>query len=212
MGLLLAIAAELGLAGIFGLLVLTALGLPVPEEVTVLTGALDAAWNDGSLVGVWWVAIAGVVVSDALLLGVGRWAGPRLLDSRPVLVVFGREHQQQLARALEGREALAVFCARFFPGLRGALVGFLGAQGASFVRVLWIDLAAATLACAAPVIIAGWAANRHPDDALAGFQLASITLFRYGFLLFALATLAFLLVVVIDTLRPEWLRRIDPSD
>jgi membrane protein DedA with SNARE-associated domain len=69
---------------IFTMLLASGLGFPIPEEIPVITGGIYAGHPDSGVR--WWimlpVCIAGVVISDGFLYGIGRLWGPRLLQYR----------------------------------------------------------------------------------------------------------------------------------
>jgi membrane protein DedA with SNARE-associated domain len=68
-----------GYLGIFVGIILTGLGLPMPEELPIVLGGALAGWDKAY----WWimlpVCIAGVIIGDSCLYFIGRWYGPRLL-------------------------------------------------------------------------------------------------------------------------------------
>src|SRR4051812_27139136 len=71
----------------FGALLLAGLGMPIPEELPIVGGGFAAghAANQEVPEHPYWyimlpVCIAGVVVSDSLLYGIGRMGGTRLLE------------------------------------------------------------------------------------------------------------------------------------
>src|SRR5437762_2544017 len=67
----------------FSLLVAAGIGFPIPEELPII-GAGIWVGNMAELGPARWlilpVCIAGVVISDGLLYGVGRYFGPKLLE------------------------------------------------------------------------------------------------------------------------------------
>ena len=83
----------------FCLLVAAGIGFPMPEELPVVGAGL---WV-GKSPELWpWsllalpVCILGVVISDGLLYGIGRWYGPRLLEYRWVARLMPPEKRARI--------------------------------------------------------------------------------------------------------------------
>ena len=79
----------------FGLLVLCGLGLPIPEDVTLVSGGVIAGLSCPEARIGWWslamchqvhtmwvVSMAGVLVGDVTMLTLGRLLGERVVKSR----------------------------------------------------------------------------------------------------------------------------------
>jgi membrane protein DedA with SNARE-associated domain len=132
-------------AGIFAALLLSSLGVPLPEEVTIVSAGLL------SHAGVvrWWLAlpvcIAGVLSGDIVLYWAGRRWGPRILDWRPARRVLSPERLAEFEAAYRRRGAVIVFGARHVMGLRAAAFLAAGVVRVSFPRFLAADAAAALL-------------------------------------------------------------------
>ena len=124
-----------GYAAIFVVVVLGNVGLPVPEE-TILALAGYLVWRGKlrlSLVLV--VGIGSAVVGD----NIGYWLGRRYQTALPRYArwVLGHPERLETMKAFVARRGpLAVFVARFVPGVRftaGPLAGALGMPFSSFL-------------------------------------------------------------------------------
>jgi membrane protein DedA with SNARE-associated domain len=111
---------------VFGLLLAAGFGAPVPEELPVaIAGALvgHAAQAPVPEHPVWYVmlpvCIAGVVVSDGVLYGIGRLWGPRLLD-RPWVRsrLLPPDRRARIEENFHRRGVRILLAARFLPGIR----------------------------------------------------------------------------------------------
>src|SRR5262245_15797128 len=75
-------------AWVFGALVMSAFGVPIPEEVPIITGGVlvGKEWDNPNSWMKWWimlpVCIAGVVVCDMVLYVIGRKWGVKLLKKK----------------------------------------------------------------------------------------------------------------------------------
>ena len=131
--------ASLSYAGVLLVLLLGSIGLPIPEEVPIVTAGILSHEQ----VMRWWLAlptcITGVLCGDLLLYAAGRRWGERVLE-RPLLRrLVDRDRLEHIRAAYRRRGALIVFVARHVIGLRA--VAFLGAGivGLPFWKFLLAD-------------------------------------------------------------------------
>jgi membrane protein DedA with SNARE-associated domain len=119
--------------GIFLVLLLGSLGLPIPEEVPIVTAGLLSHQH----VMRWWLAlptcIVGVFSGDLILYWAGRHWGDRVLSQPLVGRLLTRARLDQIEASYRRRGVLIVFIVRNVIGLRAAAF-----VGAGVVRVpLW---------------------------------------------------------------------------
>jgi len=128
-----------GYAAIFLIAILGNLGLPVPEE-TVLTVAGYLAWQ-GQLrfPAVVLVAILSAVLGDNMAYWLGRRYGQRLLRR------FAAARVERMQGYVVRYGMLAVFVARFVPGLRFMAGPLAGSTGLGPVRFLVANLLGAAV-------------------------------------------------------------------
>ena len=132
-------------AAIIGVLLLCGLGLPLPEEVPILTSAILS--QSGHL-RPWWALGAcmfGVMVGDSIMYFLGRRWGSHVLEHRLSRKLLTVERQQIIARYFDRFGAGIIFGARFLPGIRAALFLSAGTMRVSFLTFLAMDGAAALL-------------------------------------------------------------------
>jgi membrane protein DedA with SNARE-associated domain len=130
-------------AGIFAVLFLAGLGLPIPEEMPVLAaGVLSQVGTTR-----WWIAlpvcITGVLAGDAVLYWVGHHWGERVLNWRIVRCVLSRDREARLKAAYHRHAAKTIFAARHVMGVRAAAFLTAGIVHVPFWKFLAIDAAAA---------------------------------------------------------------------
>jgi len=106
--------------GVFVVLVLASLGLPVPEEIPIVTSGILAHRG----VVRWWLALAvcllGVLAGDVILYAAGRRWGEGVLDRPSLRRLLTPERRDRLAEAYRRHGAVIVFTSRHVMGLRGA--------------------------------------------------------------------------------------------
>lgn len=141
---------------ILGVLGMCGLGLPIPEDVVLITAGFLAALGKFPL----WVAIAmgiaGVLSGDAVLFFLGRRYGDEVFELpmvrrivRDDLIDAARERVQANARFI-------CFMARFMPGLRSPIYLAAGALGVPPRTYLTQDGLAACISVPLWVVVGWW--------------------------------------------------------
>jgi membrane protein DedA with SNARE-associated domain len=130
-----------GYLGIFVGLVLTGVGFPMPEELPVVIGGGLAAGHDDIH---WWimlpVCIAGVIVSDMFLYGIGRMWGPWLLSHAWIKRrVFPPERVAKIEQNFDQYGVKLLLFARLTPGIRAPVFFTAGLTRLSFAKFLLAD-------------------------------------------------------------------------
>ncbi len=131
--------------GIFAVLFVAALGVPIPEEVPILAAGALASQE---LVR-WWIALPvcllGVLSGDVVLYWAGHHWGERLLNWRVVRIVLTKERENALKRAYRRHAIKTVVTARHVMGLRAAAFLTAGIARVPFGKFLAVDAVAATI-------------------------------------------------------------------
>jgi membrane protein DedA with SNARE-associated domain len=128
---------------VFLLLVLCGVGAPLSEELVVITGGMVVAKSGGSLPFMALIAYLGILAGDSALFRVGRSLGPRVFCHPKLSRMLTPERMELLQKLFARRGAVAVFLARFMPGLRAPAFLLAGATGVPYRRFLLADGAAA---------------------------------------------------------------------
>jgi membrane protein DedA with SNARE-associated domain len=106
---------------IFGILLACGLGLPIPEDITLLTAGLLAYYGLTNLYLTILVAFFGVLLGDSIIFYLGstygrkltkRWFFHKLLPDERLAAVKTKFHE---------RGNKLIFAARFMPGLRAPI-------------------------------------------------------------------------------------------
>ena len=131
--------------GVLLALLAAGVGVPLPEDLTLL-GAGYLVWRgDGSFWLMWAVGMIGILAGDTTIYWVGRKLGPRLTRHK---WLSHRLTPARLAR-MEGffarHGAKSIFVARFAAGARGAFYMTAGIMKMRFARFLFFDALAACL-------------------------------------------------------------------
>jgi membrane protein DedA with SNARE-associated domain len=125
--------------GVFLALLLAGLGLPIPEEIPVVTAGVLAHRG----VVHWWLAlplcIVGVVLGDISLYWIGHHWGSRALDLPLVRRILDPVRREKMEAAYRRRGALIVFGARHVAGIRGPAFLTAGIVRLPFWKFLLAD-------------------------------------------------------------------------
>jgi membrane protein DedA with SNARE-associated domain len=125
--------------GIFAVLLLASLGLPIPEEVPIVAGAVLA--HEG--LARWWLAlpvcVTGVLSGDIVLYWAGRYWGERVLGWQMVRLVLNREREERLTAAYRRNAVKTIVAVRHVMGLRAAAFLTAGIAHVPFWKFLAAD-------------------------------------------------------------------------
>jgi membrane protein DedA with SNARE-associated domain len=130
---------SLSYAGVLLVLLAGSLGIPVPEEIPIVTAGVLS--HQGVMR--WWLALptcmVGVMSGDIVLYWVGRRYGERVLEHRLVRRFLDAARLAQIEAAYRRRGALIVFLARNVMGLRAAAFIAAGVVRLAFWKFLLAD-------------------------------------------------------------------------
>ncbi|MBX9628528.1 MAG: DedA family protein [Gemmataceae bacterium] len=133
---------EFGYVGIFALLVLSGLGLPIPEEIPVVIAGAMVGHEDTRFK--WYVMLpvvmAGVVIGDGFLYAIGRVWGTWLL-SRPWVQrrLVPPEKRAEIEKNFHDRGIAVLLGARLLPGIRTPIFLMAGVLRVPLGRFLLAD-------------------------------------------------------------------------
>jgi membrane protein DedA with SNARE-associated domain len=147
-----------GYAVVFSVLVLCGFGLPLPEDVVLVTGGL-LAWRASDLevatiggllsdVGLHTMVLfglAGILVGDSIIYLAGRKLGQRLAEFRPLRRIITPQKLTEAEKLLRRRGAVVVIISRFLPGLRAPTYFTVGHAKVPYWEFLFFDGAAAAI-------------------------------------------------------------------
>jgi len=133
--------ATYGLIAVFLSLVLTPVGNPIPEDISLLAGGMIAGMGQTSIWTALAVGYAGVVLGDCVAWAMGNRVGlkPGGFLSRAV----GDKQVARLQRFYERFGDWTIVICRQLPGFRLPCFFIAGASGISIKRFLLIDGSAA---------------------------------------------------------------------
>ncbi|MBX9585561.1 MAG: DedA family protein [Gemmataceae bacterium] len=134
--------SEYGYQGVFLALLASGLGFPLPEEIPVVVAGAMVGHEDTTLK--WYVmlpvVIAGVVIGDGFLYGMGRLWGTRLLNLRWVQRrLITPEKRAEIEKNFHDRGIAVLLGARLLPGIRTPIFIMAGVLRVPVGRFLLAD-------------------------------------------------------------------------
>jgi len=157
-------SSDLAVWGLFALLVLCGLGLPLPEDIILVTaGALSAA-NESAWGSVACLMYAGVMLGDSTIFLAGKYWGGPILRGRLFRKVFSERKHDKVERLFARYGALVLFWGRFLPGLRMPIFFTAGSMRVPYAKLLMFDGLAALISVPAFVWFGRWLWLKFKDD------------------------------------------------
>lgn len=155
---LLGSASGMGAYGlVFGVLLACGLGLPLPEDVALITGGYLVHAGHADLGVMLAVGFAGILAGDSAVFYLGRM-GRNAQGRRKGGLLSRHLTPERIAKVeaqFEKRGSVLVMIARFLPGIRAATYFVAGGARMSYGRFLFFDGMAALLS--APIfVLLGW--------------------------------------------------------
>jgi membrane protein DedA with SNARE-associated domain len=131
--------------GIILFLVLTGCGLPIPEEVPVVTAGVLAAQGGLHPLGGFLACLIGALLGDSVMYAIGYHWGHSLLKAHPRFARFlHAEREEKFERMIRRHGMKVLFVARFMIGVRSPVYLSTGILRIPFRRFLLTDLFCAT--------------------------------------------------------------------
>jgi len=151
---------------IFAVLVACGLGVPLPEDISLILGGFLVYKGVANL----WLMVAtgflGILVGDTLIFVAGRRVGRRVRTGHGLLsrvVTPARRIQVEGLFARHGEKI--VIAARFMPGVRAVTYFTAGSAGMTFARFICFDGLAA-LVSAPLFVLLGYRFGRHLQEVI----------------------------------------------
>lgn len=131
--------------GVFVVLVVSGLGLPIPEELPIVIAAMMARWEVMRWQGALLACMGGALAGDALLYWLGRHFGRRILRWSTVRRVLTPAREARIMEAYRRHGLKFLVVARFVMGLRSAAFLTAGLVRVPFLWFVLVDVAAVSL-------------------------------------------------------------------
>lgn len=108
------------LAVLFALLICS-IGVPLPEDITLVSGGVIAGLGFANVHLMLLVALTGVLAGDLMMFTIGRIFGPRVLNYWPIKQLVTPARYAQVQQKFDQYGNRVLFTSRFLPGMRAAV-------------------------------------------------------------------------------------------
>jgi membrane protein DedA with SNARE-associated domain len=172
------------------ILLLCGLGLPIPEDISLISGGYMAHLGVVNVHTTFVVCLAAVLAGDTMAFFMGRLFGRRILAWGPAQRLFTARKQLRVRAYFRKFGSKVIFIGRFLPGLRFSI--FFSA-GTLHVRpmVFFIYDTLAALLSVPFLVYLSWYFGEHLDHVISWARRS-----EYGILVLAVVGTAFLAVKI----------------
>lgn len=143
-------------SAIVGLLLICGLGVPLPEDITLIAAGILSAMGSISLWGAMVAGFFGVLLGDAFLYTVGRIYGRRAFELPLIRVIMTPRRVSLAERKIMRNSHFICFTARFLPGLRSPIFLMAGIMGVRPLVFYSLDGLAALISVPVWVYLGHW--------------------------------------------------------
>jgi membrane protein DedA with SNARE-associated domain len=191
---------DFGYVFVFSILLLCGFGLPMPEDIILVTGGV-LAWlasdlekatlssliNDRGLVTMVGVGLAGILAGDTCIFLAGRRFGHRVADFPPLRRVITPAKLELVEKKVRTRGNIVVMFARFLPGLRAPTFFTVGHARMPLWEFLFFDGVAALVSAPLWVCLGFWFGSDLEEAARVASRFSHYILLAVAVVLLAFA-------------------------
>lgn len=112
---------DYGYIAVFGILILCGFGLPVPEDITLVSGGVISGLDLANPHTMCLIGLAGVLLGDSTMFLAGRIFGYRIQRIKTFRKILSPMRFSQIQRKFKQYGLSLLFVARFLPGLRSPI-------------------------------------------------------------------------------------------
>lgn len=161
---------------VFGVLIACGLGVPLPEDLSLILGGFLAHKGAASLSGMMLVGFSGILIGDSLIYFAGRRVGSRVSPTGFFSKIVTPEKRARVEALFGIHGQKIVMIARFLPGVRAVTYFTAGSARMPFWRFLLWDGIAALLS--APLFVyLGYRFGGELEQLLARVKDAQVAVF-----------------------------------
>ncbi|MCF7521850.1 DedA family protein [Neisseria sp. ZJ106] len=151
---------QYGYAAVFAVLVACGFGVPIPEDITLVTGGVISGLGYTNVHIMVAVGMLGVLVGDGCMFAAGRIWGHKILQFKPIARIMTPKRYAQVQEKFDKYGNWVLFAARFLPGLRTPIYITAGiSRKVSYWRFIMMDGLAALISVPVWIYLGEYGAN-----------------------------------------------------
>ena len=138
---------------VFGVLLMCGMGVPMPEDISLILGGFLVYEGSARLVPMMATGYLGIICGDSIVFFLGRRLGNN--PSKPAFLskIFTPEKRERVKNLFAKHGEKIVFIARFLPGVRAVTYFTAGSVGMRYSRFMLYDSVAALISAPAFVYL-----------------------------------------------------------
>lgn len=115
-----------GYIAVFLVLILCGMGLPIPEDISLISGGVIAGLGRADLYIMIAVAMIGVLMGDGIMFAMGRVFGDKILNIRWMSRLLTAQRHKQVQKKFAQYGDRVIFIGRFLPLIRAPIYVIAG--------------------------------------------------------------------------------------
>ena len=112
------IFTDYGYMAVFLMLLICGFGIPLPEDITLVTGGVIVGLGHAELPTMIIVGLLGVIIGDGIMFGMGRFLGKKIQKKYWFCKIMPPTRFEKAQEAFHKYGKSVMFVARFLPGVR----------------------------------------------------------------------------------------------
>lgn len=145
---------------ILGVLFICGMGVPIPEDITLISAGILAGLGKISFEGAMIAGLVGVMVGDTILFTIGQKYGRAVFEWPMFNKIFTPTRIAKAEKQIQEHAKKICFAARFMPGLRAAIFLTAGIMKVPFRTFFFQDGAAALISVPVWIYLGYWFADK----------------------------------------------------
>ena len=160
--ILIHVFSEYGYSSVFITLILCGLGIPVPEDIALVSGGVISSFGKANVHVMFFVGMSGVLIGDLIIYNCGRHFAPTILKNKIMAKLLGEHRFEWIQEKYEKWGSRVVFFGRFMPGLRMPIFFLAGmSRKISPAAFFMIDFTAAIISVPIWVYMGFYLGQKH---------------------------------------------------
>lgn len=152
LNLLVPIFSEYGYLAVFLMLLICGFGIPIPEDITLVTGGVIVGLGNADLTTMIIVGLIGVIVGDGIMFSMGRFLGKKIQKKYWFCKIMPPARFEKAQVAFHKYGKYVMFIARFLPGVRTPIF-FSAGMSHRISFLTWISMDGIAALISVPVWI-----------------------------------------------------------
>jgi len=113
--------SSFGYIAVFGMLLLCGLGVPVPEDISIIAGGIISGLGYTNVHIMCIVSFFGVLAGDIIVYSLGRYFGEQIFSRKIGKKLLSNSWYDNILKSFQKNGKMVLFAARFMPGLRAPI-------------------------------------------------------------------------------------------